>query len=370
MSNIITNNRKPRTADEEIGVKIEMLQQAPLTADQFSQRIIDLPVDTPSLINRDTEEKSLKKILKNRGGFDGDLWQPPRAGRIRSTGEVFIFDGDHSKHLFRLANPEATTMPVQVIDVDSKRDIHRLFVQTNNTCKTPISSEQIFVHNVHAGDLSVAKYEDACTSAGLKVYCSNEPGGVVGDVNGVEVRFGDLKAAYHSVLDIDVLKEAKELIMRCSNPLGTKNVLPGPVFRSLSIMFSAYPKLRPQEECGPEFEKFFIESVGNKTPERFGKNVERDCRSGFAKSYRMAAGLAQEINEFQKENPGTFNAVSKGAYNRIMLSDLKRFSEAGKISGRNGRAGKNKSLAKKSSKWDKIADMFAPQEENSAEGVE
>ena len=49
-----------------------------------------------------------------------------------------------------------------------------------------------------------------------------------------------------------------------------------------------------------------------------------------------------------------------------MLSDLKRFSEAGKISGRNGRAGKNK----KSSKWDEIADMFMSQDENSTESVE
>ena len=355
MSNHITKDRIARGASDEVKVKIEVLSAAPLTASEFSGRMEDLPIDTPSLINRDTEEKALKKILKSRGGFDGALWQPPRAGRIKSSGEVYIFDGDHSKHLFKLANPDATTMPVQVIDVDSKRDIHRLFVQTNNTCKTPISSEQIFVHNVHAGDSSVAKYEDACTVAGLKVYCSNEPGGVVGDAAGTEVRFGDLKAAFHSVTDIDVLLEAKELIMKCSNPLGTKSLLPGPVFRSLCLLFSAYPNLRPQNECGLEFEKFFMESVGSKTPERFGKIVERDCRSGFAKSYRMAAGLAQEINDYQKDNPGTFSAASKGAYNRIMLADLKRFSEAGKL--RRGRKRKPtiSDLAKELGllKWDK-----------------
>lgn len=328
MSNHITKNRTPRNSNDKVGVKIEVLVNAPMTAGDFSMRMEDLPVDTPSLINRDTEEKALKKILKSRGGFDGALWQPPRAGRVKSTGEVYIFDGDHSKHLFRLANPTATTMPVQVVDVDSKRDIHRLFVQTNNTCKTPISSEQIFVHNVHAGDLSVVKYEDACTVAGLKVYCSNEPGGSVGDSNGTEIKFGDLKAAFHSATDMDVLLEAKELIMKCTNPLGTKSLLPGSMFRSLCILFSAYPNLRLQNECGLEFENFFLESVGNKTPERFGKIVERDCRSGFAKSYRMAAGLAQEINEYQKDNPNSFVGVSKGAYSRIMLSDLKRFLEA------------------------------------------
>tara|TARA_R110000787_G_scaffold51408_2_gene121853 strand:+ start:14607 stop:15641 length:1035 start_codon:yes stop_codon:yes gene_type:complete len=327
VSNCITKDRVARAPGDETRLKIDVLAPAPLTASEFSIRMEDLPIDTPSLINRDTEEKFLKKILKSRGGFDGGIWQPPRAGRVKSTGEVYIFDGDHSKHLFILANPDATTMPVQVIDVESKRDIHRLFVQTNNTCKTPISSEQIFVHNVHAGDLSVVKYEDACTVAGLKVYCSNEPGGLVGDSNGTEIKFGDLKVAFHSATDMDILLEAKELIMKCINPLGTKNLLPGPMFRSLCILFSAYPNLRLQNECGLEFENFFLESVGNKTPERFGKIVERDCRSGFAKSYRMAAGLIQEISDYQKDSPGTFKAVSKGAQSRIMMSDLKRYGD-------------------------------------------
>jgi len=327
MSNYITKDRKALASDETSSVKIDVLCNAPMTADEFSMRMEDLPVETPSLINRDTEERALKKILKSRGGFDGALWQPPRAGRVKSTGEIYIFDGDHSKHLFMLANPTARTMPVQVIDVESKKDIHRLFVQTNNTCKSPITPEQIFVHNVHTGDLSAKRYEEACKTAGLKVYCSNEPGGVVGDQNGIEVKYGDLKLAFGAVDDVQVLREAKELILKCSNPFGTKNILPGSIFRSLCILFSAYPNLRPQKECGLEFENFFLESVGNKTPERFGKIVERDCRSGFKRSYRMAAGLAQEINDHQKDNPSSFMGVSKGAYNRIMLSDLKKFSE-------------------------------------------
>ena len=122
MSNCITKDRVARASGDETRLKIDVLAPAPLTAFEFSIRMEDLPIDTPSLINRDTEEKFLKKILKSRGGFDGGIWQPPRAGRVKSTGEVYIFDGDHSKHLFILANPDATTMPVQVIDVESKRD--------------------------------------------------------------------------------------------------------------------------------------------------------------------------------------------------------------------------------------------------------
>ena len=51
------------------------------------------------------------------------------------------------KYLFLMVTTLGTftnmlMVPVQVIDVDSKADIHTLFVQTNST-KTPITSEQV-----------------------------------------------------------------------------------------------------------------------------------------------------------------------------------------------------------------------------------
>tara|TARA_R100000808_G_scaffold6295_1_gene18864 strand:+ start:2144 stop:3154 length:1011 start_codon:yes stop_codon:yes gene_type:complete len=329
MSNRITMGGVPLPEGEYRGLKKNILLDAPKTAADYSARMEDLPINTPSLINRDTKLASLKKNMKVRGGFDGALWQAPRAGRVASTGEIYIFDGDHSKHLFMFAYPDAKTMPVQVIDVESKEEIHKLFVQTNATCKTPISSEQIFVHNYHAGDESVVKYATACKNAGLYVYCSHEDGGVVGDPMGTQIRFGHLKAAYQAADDPQMLTEAKNLIMKCKNPLAPSKIIAGPLLRSLCILFSTYPQLRPRGECGVEFEQFFLESAGNKVPDRFGSNIERDCRSGFPKSYRMAAGLAQEIVEHQKNQPGTFLAVSKGAQKRLMVGDLKRRAKKG-----------------------------------------
>ncbi len=42
----------------------------------------------------------------------------------------------------------------------------------------------------------------------------------------------------------------------------------------------------------------------------------------------MAAGIAQEVIEYQKDNPGTFKAASKGAYKRVQTSDLKRLAKS------------------------------------------
>jgi hypothetical protein len=163
----------------------------------------------------------------------------------------------------------------------------------------------------------------------MHVYCSHEEGGKIGDPTGPEVRFAHLKSAVLAAADPQMITEAKDLIMSCNNPLKKgKSVIPGALLRSICLLYTAYPKLRPGQECGDEFEEFFIGAVGNKLPERYGTNVERDCRSGFPKTYRMAAGIAQEIVDHQKDHPGTFKAVSKGAYNRVQKADLKRLAKA------------------------------------------
>jgi len=324
MSNRITKKGIPQAKGEYGSLKRDILVDAPMTAQQYTVKIEDLPVGTPSLMNRDTKLSSLKRNLKNRGGFDGDLWQPPRAGRVRSTGEIFVFDGDHSRHLFMHMYPEAQTMPMQVIDVDDKKDIHRLFYQTNKTCKTAISREEVFVHQIHAGDESVTKYADVCRETGMYVYGSHEEGAHVGDPAGVKIKFSQLQSVYSAAEEVGMIRDAKNLIMKCKVPLAANQHMPGALLRSLCLLFSAYPDLRPNGECGVEFEEFFVESVGGKTPERYGRRVEQDCRSGYDKSYRMAAGIAQEINDHQKDQPGTFVAVSKGANKRIFINDLKK----------------------------------------------
>jgi hypothetical protein len=335
MSNRITKKGIPQSPGDYGTLKRDVVMDAPMTAAAYTHRIEDLPVDTPSLMNRDTKLSSLKRNLKNRGGFDGNLWQPPRVGRVRSSGATYIFDGDHSRHLFMHTYPEAKTMPMCVIDVDAKKDIHRLFYQVNKTCKTAISQEEVFVHQVHADDNTVSKYANACYETGMFVYGSHEEGATVGDPAGVMIKFSQLKAAYHASENIDMLRDAKNLIMKCKTPLAANKYLPGGLLRSLCLLFSAYPDLRAGGECGEEFEEFFVDSVGAKTPERYGKRVEQDCRSGYEKSYRMAAGIAQEINDHQKDQPGTFAAVSKGATKRIYLNDLKRLcAERKKKAGR------------------------------------
>ncbi len=327
MSNSVTLNGVKQKSGVYKGLQRNIITDAPRTSAEYCNRIQDLSINTPSLINRDTEIKALKKNMAVRGGFDGDLWQPPRAGRIRSTGQIYIFDGDHSRHLYIHAHPDAKTMPVQVIDVDSKSDIHDLFVQTNSSCKTSISSEQILVHNYHAGSKSASEIANLCAEAGLYIYCSHEDGGSIGDLSGVEIKHTQLKQTMNVTKDANLIKEATNLILSCKNPLGQKNTLPGPVLRSLCQVFVSYPELRPSGKCGEEFTQFFIESVGSRTPIKYFKNVERDCRSGVTSLYRMSVGLVGEIIDYQKDSPGTFTAACRGNNIRLTYTDINKFAK-------------------------------------------
>jgi len=323
MSNTVTNKGMPQNDYGDLNTKI--LCQAPSTASEYAARIEDMDVNTPSLINRDTEIKNLKKNLKVRGGFDGNMWQAPRAGRCADTGKVFVFDGDHSRHLFKAANPDAKTMPMQIIDVDTKSDIHRLFVQTNKTCKTSITAEQTFVHSVYAGVENVQKYAEILNNSGMYVYCSHEAGGSIGDEQGVPVKFSSLKSAVEVSDNEEIVREAKEVIMKCKHPRKEGKPISGEMLTSLCLLFSAYPALRPNNACGQEFAEFFVEAVGSKFPERFGKKIQEDCKSRFKANHRMTAGLVHEIMEHQIDHPKTFAEVSKGAYQRIQKGDLRRF---------------------------------------------
>ena len=327
MSNSVTLNGVKQKSGVYKGLQKNIIVGAPKTAAQYCDRMQDLPVSTPSLINRDTEIKALKKNMAVRGGFDGDLWQPPRAGRIRSTGEIYIFDGDHSRHLYIHAHPEAKTMPVQVIDVDCKGDIHSLFVQTNSSCKTSITSEQILVHNYHAGSKPASDIASLCAESGLFIYCSHEEGGSIGDLSGVQITLGHLNQIIVVTKEANLVKEAKDLILSCKNPFGQKKVLSGPSLRSLCQLFVSYPELRPSGKCGEEFAQFFIDSVGNRTPIKYFKIVERDCRSGVKNLYRMAVGIVSEIIEYQKDSPGTFAAACTGNNIRLTYTNINKFAK-------------------------------------------
>ena len=254
MSNqIMSNNKKVCTKDQFVAMlKKKGLQKpqalAPTTAGMFANRLVDLDVDTPSLVNRPTVAKNLVKILASMNGFDGKVWNPPKAARL-PDGKIYLYDGDHSRHLYKHYHPKAKTMPAFAVDVKDKAEIHHLFVQANCKGRTGITAQQIFVHNVLANDPKDTRINELLKKSKLKIFCSNEPGGTQGDIDGYEVKIGGAKrclAIEQVVMGYKnkPVKQAVELLVEClpAHHVNNGKSLPVELLGGLTFLLGAYDK--------------------------------------------------------------------------------------------------------------------------------
>jgi hypothetical protein len=195
MKNIIGNYKKlanPRMVSEAVVVK-------------------NISVDVDSYLNRKTTSTTLSKYLKAAGGFNRGLWQPPLVAEM-PTGEMYLFDGDHRRALWRLAYPNKKTMPAQILKVSGKSEISRLFVNINKTGRTALKPEEVFVHEYYAGN------EDAKVIANHLMNCNlnvglgtKEAGSIIGAVKGPRVKIKGFRNLLNSS-GLDAAREASTII--------------------------------------------------------------------------------------------------------------------------------------------------------------
>ena len=178
---------------KEIREKWPVRSMPPMNALDYVSVLEDVSVDIPSLVNRPTEKSAIEKILASKDGFDGAVWDPPRVARIKSTGKMYLFDGDHRRALWKVFFPNEKTMPMRVVEVDSIEDIHANFVQVNHSGKNKMTAEQIFVHDFLSGDEEAKQYEKDFKAAGIKIFCSWDAKGTAGDSDGVYMKYHGAK---------------------------------------------------------------------------------------------------------------------------------------------------------------------------------
>ena len=296
----------------------------PLSADNIKRTIEDVSVDVLSLVNRDTELSNLTRILKNRGGWDSSRWNLPQIARL-PDGRMFLFDGDHSRHLYKHFFPNASTMPAMVRPVANEAEVSRLFIDYNCKGKTPIASEHIFVHHVLAGDEDTVLLAQRLDAVGLQIYCSNEPNGIAGATNGVRVKVGGVAEAFKKAdkamkkgklsqgTDIQVVgnalvADAVSLVKFVTNhQQGSKELMRSELLEGVMMLMASHPSLRRGQ--------------GNKV-----------LRSWLSKRFSDSA-LMDEINFFKLTGGGLVNhagySIARGlvlvmsnAVNEGKLKDL------------------------------------------------
>jgi hypothetical protein len=146
------------------------------------------PVDIPSLRNRKTTVATIRKNAKQLGGFDPRAWDAPTIAVVEETGKEYLYDGDHSRWMFRGAYPDKKEMPCRRVKVKDRAELSRLFVHRNKRGKKDLTAEEIFVHEYLGGYKAAIDTEKALSSASLKVSLgTGEPDTTVGKFSGKEV---------------------------------------------------------------------------------------------------------------------------------------------------------------------------------------
>jgi len=171
----------------------------------------DISVDVNSYLNRKTTSTTLSKYLKAAGGFNRGLWQPPLVAKM-PNGEMFLFDGDHRRALWRLAYPDKKTMPAQILEVSGENEISRLFVNINKTGRTALKPEEVFVHEYYAGNKDAKDTASHLMNCNLNVGLgTKEEGSVIGAVKGPRVKIKGFRNLLNSS-GLDAAREASTII--------------------------------------------------------------------------------------------------------------------------------------------------------------
>lgn len=333
MSNKIVNNGKVFTgslfgAEGEIK-EVNVIKDIPRTASDARNRVEDIPLDRiRSYGNRDTELKNIKKILKQAGGINGNLFQEPRVARILEpeTGEYeyLLWDGDHSKAIFTNLYPGAKTMPCKVVEVKSMKEVHDLFVQSNAKCRTAITSEQIFVNAVLAGEHDAIKNKQKLGKAGLYVYCSSEEGGRQGDTSGYKVKINGakrcFKASGNEECDVETfVKPAVDLISEM-NHFQSDELMPAELLEALTMIYVSYAKLRQSGINHERFKEWFLDSSKQKTVKAFATSLKKQ---GGDKVNHAALSIAKGIISEMRQSP-SFCSVTAASLNRKFARKKKK----------------------------------------------
>ena len=195
-------------------------------------------VNIPSKVNRDTQATILERHLNKTGGFDYRLWDAPKIAEL-PDGSRFLYDGDHSRHLYKLAFPEADKMPVALRNIDTIEELHQLFHMINGAARKNVSAEERFVHEYLSGDVKAKKTAQELTACNLQVYCSNEPNGTVGSASGRGVRIRGFRKSV-STSSLQAVKKAAQLI---ENTFQVEKTCNSELLEGLAIVLNDYPEV-------------------------------------------------------------------------------------------------------------------------------
>ena len=319
MSNVMTLKgtpyQRPLFGAEGYIKNAEVIRALPQTAAEMAARFEDVPLEKlRSYGNRDSDVESINKIIRNRGGIDGSVWEI-KGARIRGDedADVFIYDGDHSRHIFVGYYPTAKTVPVNVKEVDSLAEVNELFVFHNKKGKTTITTEQTLVNEFHAGYADAVEKEQFLSNVGAYVYCSHEESGKIGDTSGAKAKVFLLNKLM--TISNQSGADAVRAGIETSTSLGCYDAtkpLHGHITKALSMMYGAHPELMEDNE----FKNWMIKFSESRTYNSLTKEFQ-DYMTGSQESIHVAYGMVKAA----KKKASTLPSDKKKLLSNTKLMD-------------------------------------------------
>lgn len=277
-------------------------------------------VDIHGHVNRDTKSKLVAKYLKN--GWNWNLFSPIAVAEfpIGSGIEAKLLDGDHRRHMYKLAFPTKKQIPAMIYQVKDMEEYHKLFTQLNLYNRTSASQEEVFVHDVKSLRKDAVTMSQQLIKCGLCVYGSQDAGGVVGFTAGPGVKIGGFRRALRQ--GVQNTKYAASLI---KNTWPKDEEVKVELLEGLAILFNLYPLLSsPRSKISSDFEQWF--TTRQALYEQ--RVVATDYKSaGGAIVNKAAACVARGIiTDFRKVNSPNVSRSSKN--NGLPLAKINDLIEA------------------------------------------
>ena len=289
----------------------------------------DVSVDISSYHNRRTEYKTLKKYLEN--GYDERLWTHPSVAEL-PNGERFLYDGDHRRHMYKIAFPDKKTMPAKVIKVSSAEEISKLFIAVNKSNIKRLTTSECYVHEVLSADKTALTTEDFLKAAKLTVSMqTGEEGSYVGSDSGffgdnkVTVNIGRFKTCISLVKsDKSSITNSSKIIQdlfKCEHERGTP--ICAQFLSGLSLIFSN-TKLTPHHKAYKSFVSFLHDHKKRVTTQKLFSATMRSAGGSVSNHIEKSVALGI-LSVYQSTTPSELQTIKEvfGPYKKQLQNELK-----------------------------------------------
>ncbi len=282
----------------------------------------DVPTTIEAIVNRPTKVATLEQNLDN--GWDEALFSPILVAKF-PDGNLYLLDGDHRKHMWRIVFGPDKPIPAYIIDVEDEKEYHRIFAEKNKDKRKQCSAEETFLHKYLSGDAAAVVTGGQLLSCGLAVCGSPDDNakGYVGTAptlspQGVTIKRGDplvSVSGFRRAVKRETLVTAPNVKLAADTiklAWSSDSKIQTELLEALTILYVTYPVLgstRKGNKVASEFKTWFKDHVSIKKQREKARDWK--TRGGNVHHYASESTAKGLLAEFLSVSiPG--GASSKG----------------------------------------------------------